>query len=73
MMDATTKEARKTVCASECKVLATWLQGRAKLIEEGLTDDENTLAILGRYVGRIKADVDKAGWVAEIKELDHVE
>ena len=72
-MEATIKEARKTVCVSECKVLAKWLEARAKLIEEGLTDDENTLAVLGRYVGRIKADVDKAGWVAEVKELEHPE
>ena len=72
-MEATIKEARKTVCASECKVLAKWLEARAKLIEEGLTDDENTLAVLGRYVGRIKADVDKAGWVAEVEVLEHTE
>mgnify|MGYP003108785793 CR=1 FL=1 len=56
---------RKETCAIECRNLASWLVDRANSIEEGLTDDENTMAILERYVGRIKARIDWAGWAKE--------
>ena len=65
------KETRKKVCANECRNLAAWLTDRAKLIENGITDDQNTLAILDRYVGRIKARIDEAGWTVGFEEESH--
>tara|TARA_R110000737_G_C14448507_1_gene462754 strand:- start:470 stop:706 length:237 start_codon:yes stop_codon:yes gene_type:complete len=56
--------ARRAQCAKECRGLAVWLQDRALAIEDDITDEENTLAILDRYVGRIKSRIDHAGWVA---------
>jgi len=57
------KDARLAVCTKECRDLAAWLIDRAEMIERDITDEEITLSILGRYVGRVKARVDKAGWV----------
>ena len=65
------REVRRKKCASECRNLASWLLDRANLIDRELTNDENTLAILGKHIGRMKARVDRAGWSAEMEELIH--
>ena len=57
------EEARLQECSKGCRDLASWLVDRADMMERDITDVEITLAILDRYVGRVKANVDKAGWV----------
>ena len=64
-MNDIVRDTRKEVCANECRNLAAWLIDRATSIDEGLTDDDNTMAILVRYVGRIKARIDSAGWAKD--------
>ncbi len=65
------REARSKKCASECRNLASWLIDRANLIDMELTDDENTLAILGKHVGHMRCCVDRAGWSVEMEEVVH--
>jgi hypothetical protein len=54
---------KREQCAKECRDLAAWLQERAEAMEDHITDAENTLSILNRYVGRMKSRIDNAGWV----------
>jgi len=65
------KEVRRKKCASECRNLASWLLDRANLIDREFTNDENTLAILDRHVGHMKARIDRAGWSIEVEETSH--
>ena len=57
------EDARLEECSKGCRDLASWLVDRASMMEKDITDVEVTLTILDRYVGRVKANVDKAGWV----------
>ena len=57
------EDARLEECSKGCRDLASWLMDRASMMEKDITDVGVTLTILDRYVGRVKANVDKAGWV----------
>ena len=54
-------------CAVEWRSLAAWLQERAEALDDHITNAENTLSILGRYVGRMRSRIETAGWVEETK------
>jgi hypothetical protein len=58
---------KRKQCAKECRDLASWLQDRAEALDDHITDAENTLSILKRYVGRMKSRIDNAGWVGVTK------
>ena len=47
-MNDIVRDTRKEVCANECRNLAAWLIDPANSIDDGLADDDNTMAILVR-------------------------
>ena len=58
---------KQNQCAKECRDLAAWLQERAEALDVHITNAENTLSILGRYVGRMRSRIETAGWVEKTK------
>ncbi len=61
------REARRKKCAAECRELANWLLDRANLLDKELTDDQNTLVLLTKHMGRMRASIDQCGWLATEK------
>tara|TARA_R100000005_G_C4914147_1_gene150458 strand:+ start:110 stop:349 length:240 start_codon:yes stop_codon:yes gene_type:complete len=58
------REARKKQCVEECRHLATWLLDRANLMDQSITDTENTILALQKRVGQMNGRIDNAGWSA---------
>ncbi len=58
---------KRKQCAKECRDLAAWLQDRAELLDDHITDAENTLSIFARHVGHMKSRIETAGWVEKTK------